>query len=68
MNFLKNKDTSVAIVKTDGNTLQIPYKKSESDYSRGYNTALRKCNARATKIINRMMEAYIKAIEEDDDF
>ncbi len=62
-----NKDTSIAIFKKGSNVLQIPYRKSDNDYNKGYNAALKKCNVRATKIMKRMMVAYQKALEEEDD-
>ena len=67
MDYLNNKDTSIAIFKKGSNVLQIPYKKNDNDYSRGYNAALKKCNVKAAKIMRRMMMAYQNALEEEED-
>ena len=59
-------DTSIAIFKKGGNVLDIPYKKQDTEYCKGYNAAVRKCNKRAYRIMKAMMEAYSNALNEDD--
>ena len=47
--------------------LHIQKKEEKNQYAKGYNAALKKCNNRACYIMNKMLEAYKKAVEEDED-
>lgn len=50
------------------NILGMQKKEEKSEFGRGYNTALKKCNKRANYIIRKMFEAYKEAIENDEDY
>ena len=47
--------------------LKMQPKSEKSQYGKGYNAALRKCNLRAQMIAKRMVQAYLDAIEQDED-
>lgn len=67
MDYLSNKETSIAIFTKNCNVLQVPYKKGNNDYARGYNAAIKKCNSTAARIMKKMIQAYQEALEEEDD-
>lgn len=62
-----NEDTTIAVFKKGSDVLKIPYRQGNSEFSKGYNKALTRCNIRAAKIMKRMIVAYQNALEEEDD-
>ena len=67
MDYLSNKETSIAIFTKNCNVLQVPYKKGHNDYARGYNAAIKKCNSKADRIMKKLIKAYKEALEDEED-
>ena len=55
-------------VQQGSNILKMESKKGDSNFQRGYNLAINKCNKRAVRIINKLIEAFNDAIKEDEDY
>jgi hypothetical protein len=45
----------------------IPKKKEDTAYNRGYNAALQKCNQKMKRILKSISAGYIQAMKDDDD-
>ncbi len=58
---------SLCLKKYSSNFLGMQKKDEKSEYGRGYNAALNKCNKRANYIMGKMFEAYQEAIQTDED-
>ena len=48
--------------------LKMQKKKEKSEFGKGYNTALKKCNKKAIYIMRKMFDAYIEASNKDEDY
>ncbi len=64
---MENNSLSIYGSIKSSNFLNLPPRKQNTYYNRGYNEALRICNQRAFKIYKRLVEAYQMATEEEFD-
>lgn len=62
-----NYSNSLCLKTNSSNYLGIQKKDEKSEYGRGYNAAVKKCNKRAGYIISKMFEACQKALDQDED-
>lgn len=49
------------------NILNMQYKKGDTDYGRGYNAAVRKCNRRALRMAKRMVKAIQESMYDSEE-
>jgi hypothetical protein len=65
--YKPSNSTSTSLSFKTHNILGMQRKEGKSDFARGYNAAIEKCEKRVDFLIKQMYNAYLESIQTDED-